>query len=85
MGRPWASIPPELAAQVRHGLADEMMEEIHRRIPEYARRWDDAFATVIRSAIDRVIDEVLMRVTDGEDGERPTERTRRGGAMWRLR
>jgi DNA-binding CsgD family transcriptional regulator len=65
-GRPWASIPPRLAAEVRRGLADEMTEEIHRRIPEYARRWDDAFAAVIRSAVDRVIDEVLRRVTDDE-------------------
>ncbi|WP_460333855.1 PucR family transcriptional regulator [Actinoallomurus acanthiterrae] len=65
-GRPWASIPPRLAAEVRRGLADEMTEEIHRRIPEYARRWDDAFAAVIRSAVDRVIDEVLRRVTEDE-------------------
>ncbi|GAB3958579.1 helix-turn-helix domain-containing protein [Actinoallomurus acanthiterrae] len=43
-----------------------MTEEIHRRIPEYARRWDDAFAAVIRSAVDRVIDEVLRRVTEDE-------------------
>ncbi|MCO5994827.1 PucR family transcriptional regulator [Actinoallomurus rhizosphaericola] len=66
-GRPWSYIPPELAAKVAPGLADEMMEEIHHRIPEYARRWDDAFATVIRSAIDRVIDEVLRRLAATED------------------
>lgn len=68
-GRPWSYIPPELAAKVRPGLADEMMEEIHRRIPEYARRWDDAFAAFIRSAIDQVIDEVLRRVAAAGDGE----------------
>jgi hypothetical protein len=84
-GRPWAYIPPELAAKVRRGLADEMMEEIHRRIPEYARRWDDAFATVIRSAIDRVIDEILRRVADDEDGEHPTERARCGQRSGRPR
>ncbi|MCO6009288.1 helix-turn-helix domain-containing protein [Actinoallomurus purpureus] len=70
-GRPWAYIPPELAVKVRRGLAEEMTDEIHRRIPEYARRWDDAFAAVIRSAVDRVIDEVLIRVADAGEGERP--------------
>jgi hypothetical protein len=63
--RPWADLPRELAAEVRRGdLAEEMTEEIHRRIPEYARRWDDAFATVIRSAIGRVIEEALTRIAD---------------------
>src|SRR4051812_19761558 len=41
-----------------------MTEEIHRRIPEYARRWDDAFADVIRTAIERVMEEVLLRIAD---------------------
>ncbi|WP_345435993.1 helix-turn-helix domain-containing protein [Actinoallomurus vinaceus] len=77
-GRPWASIPPRLAAEVRRGLADEMTEEIHRRIPEYARRWDDAFAAVIHSAVDRVIDEVLRRVTDQETSAEPVAEFFRG-------
>ncbi|MEV5708610.1 helix-turn-helix domain-containing protein [Actinoallomurus sp. NPDC052274] len=79
-GRPWAYIPPELTTKVRPGLADEMMEEIHHRIPEYARRWDDAFAAVIRSAIDRVIDEVLRRVAAAGDGESPIASTAESSA-----
>jgi hypothetical protein len=63
--RPWADLTPEFAAAVtREDFAEEMTEEIHRRIPEYARRWDDAFADVIRTAIERVMEEVLLRIAD---------------------
>lgn len=70
--RPWADLPREIAAEVRSGdLAEEMTEEIHRRIPEYARRWDDDFAAVIRSAVDMVIEAVLTRIADPEAPSEP--------------
>lgn len=61
--QPWNEIPGALVAKVRRSdLAAEMTEEIHRRIPEYARRWDDNFGTIIRTATERVIDEVCARI-----------------------
>jgi PucR C-terminal helix-turn-helix domain len=61
--QPWAEIPRELADEVKLGaLAEEITEEIHRRVPEYARRWDEAFAGTIRAAVDRVLEEIEGRI-----------------------
>jgi hypothetical protein len=64
-------IPPELAGIIRSHLgqlAKDMVQEIRLRVPEYDRRWDEAYAEPVREAIDQVVRAIANRI-DAPDGE----------------
>jgi hypothetical protein len=69
--KPLTDIPPELADIIRSHLgqlAEDMIREIRLRVPEYDRRWDDAYADLVREAIDQVVNAIAKRISD-PDGE----------------
>jgi hypothetical protein len=64
-------IPRELADIIRSHLgqlAEDMIREIRLRVPEYDRRWDEAYAELVREAIGQVVDAIAERIND-PDGE----------------
>jgi DNA-binding CsgD family transcriptional regulator len=66
--RPLTDIPPELADIIRSHLgqlAEDMIREIRLRVPEYDRRWDEAYAELLRGAIDQVVDRIATRLRAG--------------------
>ncbi|HEX6471806.1 MAG TPA: helix-turn-helix domain-containing protein [Streptosporangiaceae bacterium] len=68
--RPLTDIPPELADLIRSHLgrlAEDMVEEIRRRVPEYDRRWDEAYDGPVREAIGHVVGAIATRI-DGSGG-----------------
>lgn len=59
----WTAVPTELAALLRpelHSLASQIMDEIQRQIPEYARPLDGKYP----HAIQRGVEEALTRFVD---------------------
>jgi hypothetical protein len=66
-----SDIPPELAGIIRSHLgqlAEDMIREIRLRVPEYDRRWDEAYADLVREAIQQVVAAIDGRISD-QDGE----------------
>ncbi|RSN54281.1 transcriptional regulator [Amycolatopsis sp. WAC 04182] len=71
-GRPvqlWALLPRELAAVFRPGLADtagEVVREIQRTIPEYARPLDGAFGKALKTGVQMAFVQFLERLGNPE-------------------
>jgi DNA-binding CsgD family transcriptional regulator len=66
----WAAVPPGVAALLRPVIADlanQMIGEIQRRVPEYARPSDEIYIKVLRLAVDEALQRFLSRI------ERPRE------------
>src|SRR4051812_6476187 len=69
--RPLTDVPPELADVIRSHLgqlAEDMIREIRLRVPEYDRRWDEAYAELVRAAIEQVVESIATRI-DHNGGE----------------
>ncbi|WP_410640492.1 helix-turn-helix domain-containing protein [Amycolatopsis sp. lyj-346] len=77
-GRPgqlWAMLPRELAAVFRPRLldvADEVLREIQRTIPDYARPLDGAFGKALRAGVQAAILQFVDRIA--ASGPVPEER-----------
>ncbi|MEU0529734.1 helix-turn-helix domain-containing protein [Amycolatopsis tolypomycina] len=77
-GRPgqlWAMLPRELAAVFRPRLldvADEVLREIQRTIPDYARPLDGAFGKALRAGVQAAILQFIDRIA--ASGPLPDER-----------
>ncbi|MER6798120.1 PucR family transcriptional regulator, partial [Amycolatopsis mediterranei] len=77
-GRPgqlWAMLPRELAAVFRPRLldvADEVLREIQRTIPDYARPLDGAFGKALRAGVQAAILQFIDRIA--ASGPVPDER-----------
>jgi hypothetical protein len=77
-GRPgqlWAMLPRELAAVFRPRLldvADEVLREIQRTIPDYARPLDGAFGKALRAGVQAAILQFVDRIA--ASGPPPDER-----------
>ncbi|MDX3193100.1 helix-turn-helix domain-containing protein [Streptomyces sp. MN03-5084-2B] len=77
-GRPgqlWAMLPRELAAVFRPRLldvADEVLREIQRTIPDYARPLDGAFGKALRAGVQAAILQFIDRIAAA--GPVPDER-----------
>ncbi|QKV78681.1 helix-turn-helix domain-containing protein [Amycolatopsis sp. Hca4] len=77
-GRPgqlWAMLPRELAAVFRPRLldvADEVLREIQRTIPDYARPLDGAFGKALRAGVQAAILQFVDRIA--ASGPLPEER-----------
>ncbi|HEY3465060.1 MAG TPA: helix-turn-helix domain-containing protein [Amycolatopsis sp.] len=77
-GRPgqlWAMLPRELAAVFRPRMldvADEVLREIQRTIPDYARPLDGAFGKALRAGVQAAILQFIDRIA--ASGPLPDER-----------
>ncbi|WP_246256874.1 helix-turn-helix domain-containing protein [Amycolatopsis anabasis] len=64
---PWAALPRDLAPKLRPGAAEvahEILREIQRSIPEYARPLEGAFGKVVTEGIGRAVTQFIERVAD---------------------
>src|SRR3954464_3597935 len=60
--RPWEGLPPELAAALRDEVpqtVEEIIEEIRRAVPAYARPLEGAFGQAIRTGVERALSDFL--------------------------
>ncbi|MFN2616773.1 MAG: PucR family transcriptional regulator [Thermoleophilaceae bacterium] len=74
--RPWAALPPELAAALRPGVpdtAEEIIETIRHVVPAYARPLEGGFGGAIRTGVERALCDFLEdaegRPHAGEGGD----------------
>nr|BFE83913.1 hypothetical protein GCM10020093_065140 [Planobispora longispora] len=71
--RLWSSTPTDTARRLRPGLAavaDQVIDEITLRIPEYARPADSVYIKVIKLAVDEALRQFVDRI---ENPSRPWE------------
>jgi hypothetical protein len=71
--RPWEALPPELAAALRDDVpatVEEIIEEIRKGVPAYARPLEGAFGQAIRTGTERALKEFLDDV-EGKPREEP--------------
>jgi len=74
--RPWNSLPPEVAAVLRPelpGLAEEIISEISRGVPGYARPLEGPFGQALRLGVEealRQFTEMVERPAAGRGGGR---------------
>src|SRR3954468_14323607 len=71
--RPWEGLPPELAAALRDEVprtVEEIIEEIRRAVPAYARPLEGAFGQAIRTGVERALWDFLDDV-EGKPREEP--------------
>jgi len=60
--KPWEGLPAKLAAALRHDVpqtVEEIIEEIRRGVPAYARPLEGAFGEAIRTGVERALWEFL--------------------------
>ena len=63
----WAALPNELAPILRreiHSLAGQIMEEIQRQIPEYARPMDNDYVHTIRRGVEEALSQFVDQIAD---------------------
>ncbi|HEX2314267.1 MAG TPA: helix-turn-helix domain-containing protein [Thermomonospora sp.] len=65
--QPWTGVPPEIADLVRPFLAEvaeEMIEEIQRGVPEYARPLDEEYVRMVRLAVEGALSQFVELIGD---------------------
>ncbi|MFG1878859.1 PucR family transcriptional regulator [Sphaerisporangium sp. NPDC049003] len=70
----WAAFPAGVAGRLRpvmSDLADQMIFEIQRRVPEYARPSDEVYIKVLRIAVDEALQRFLSRIERPRDAWDP--------------
>lgn len=75
--RPWAALPPEFAPKLRaehRRLTAEIVSEVRRQIPEFARPLDGQFGTGIQLGVRQALDRFADLIAD--DGAPREESTR---------
>lgn len=63
----WAALPSELAPILRPemtSLATQILSEIQRRIPEYARPMDDKYVHAIRRGVEEALSQFVDQIAD---------------------
>ncbi|MGW0890142.1 PucR family transcriptional regulator [Saccharopolyspora sp. NPDC002578] len=63
----WAALPSELAPILRpemNSLATQILSEIQRRIPEYARPMDDKYVHAIRRGVEEALSQFVDQIAD---------------------
>jgi PucR C-terminal helix-turn-helix domain len=73
--QPWRGLPPEVATALRPGmpgLADEMIDEIRRAVPAYARPLEGSFGVAIRVGVEQALTDFLDGV-EGKEREADTD------------
>src|SRR3954471_3290557 len=71
--KPWEALPPEVAAALRDDVpktVEEIIEEIRRAVPAYARPLEGAFGQAIRTGVERALWDFLDDV-EGKPREEP--------------
>jgi hypothetical protein len=61
----WSAVPADVARRLRPGLpelADQVIEEIQQRIPEYSRPANEVYIRAIRVAVDEALHRFLDRI-----------------------
>ncbi|WP_377269110.1 helix-turn-helix domain-containing protein [Peterkaempfera sp. SMS 1(5)a] len=75
--RPWAALPPEFAPVLRaehRRLSAEIVREVRRQIPEFARPLDGQFGTGIQLGVGQALDQFTDLIAD--DGAAREDRIR---------
>jgi hypothetical protein len=65
--KPWAGVPPEVGEIFRphlDTLAEEMIDEILRGVPEYARPQDEEYARMVRLAVEGALRQFVDLIAD---------------------
>jgi hypothetical protein len=85
--RPWATLPPELAAALRPNVpdtAEEIIDAIRDVVPAYARPLEGAFGGAIRTGVERALwdflDDAEGKPSEAEVGSDLYEQLGRGEA-----
>jgi hypothetical protein len=65
--RPWEALPPEVAEVLRPelpGLADEIVDELSRGVPDYARPLEGPFGQALRHGVEEALGRFTTIVAD---------------------
>jgi PucR C-terminal helix-turn-helix domain len=72
--QPWTGVPGEMSDIMRPHLAvlaDEMIEEIQRGVPEYARPLDEEYARMVRLAVEGALGQFVDLISDPDTSWEP--------------
>lgn len=72
--KPWAGVPPEIGEVFRphlDALAEEMIDEILRGVPEYARPQDETYARLVRLAVEGALRQFVDLIVDPDASWEP--------------